>query len=137
MAAMIRRRGEAPARRDDDQYPVVLGGETTKRGRSIGGVTRDFAGGALAVLEELNRPLVLLGGLSGLEGSEVPALARPGIELPRIQTVLSRAELSNHGVRAPSIPSGRWPSIWCSRGPVGSPPPRAGHVYPSARKGGK
>jgi hypothetical protein len=40
-------------------------------------------------LEELNRPLVFLGGLAGVESSEVAALARLWISPARIESELT------------------------------------------------
>src|SRR5207249_1556451 len=47
-------------------------------------------------LEELHVPLVPLGRRARGERPQVPALAGPGIDLPRIEAVLARPELADH-----------------------------------------
>ena len=51
---------------------------------------------SLSVLEELNRPLVLLRGASGLERTEVPPPATFGVDLSRVEAILARFQLPNH-----------------------------------------
>ena len=51
-----------------------------------------------ATLEELDGPLVLLGRVPAREGAEVPALAGLGVLLARIEAVLARFKLADHGV---------------------------------------
>lgn len=51
---------------------------------------------SLSVLEELNRPLVLLRGASGLERTEVPPPATFGVDLSRVEAILARFQLTNH-----------------------------------------
>src|SRR5262245_30900604 len=57
---------------------------------------------ASAVLEELHRALVLLRRRAGGERPQVAALTGPWIQLPRIEPVMARLELANHG-DAPQI----------------------------------
>jgi hypothetical protein len=47
-------------------------------------------------LEELDLALMLLCGFARLERAQILALARPGILLFRVQTILARFQLSNH-----------------------------------------
>jgi hypothetical protein len=61
---------------------------------------------SLSVLEELNRPLVLLRGASGLERTEVPPPATIGVDLSRVEAVLARFQLTNHAYLL-SITAGR------------------------------
>ena len=49
-----------------------------------------------AALEELDGPLMLLGGRAGREGAEIPALPRLWILLSGIETVFPRREFANH-----------------------------------------
>jgi len=49
------------------------------------------------VLEVLHRPLVLFGGRSTSERSEVSSFARAGVGFAGIQPVFSRAEFADHG----------------------------------------
>jgi len=49
-------------------------------------------------LEVLNFSLVLLRRRAGPKRAEVSAFARPSILLPRIEPVLARFELSDHGL---------------------------------------
>jgi hypothetical protein len=46
--------------------------------------------------EELYRTLVLFGRLAGMERTQVFALAGFGVHLPRIQTVLTGFQFSDH-----------------------------------------
>ena len=48
------------------------------------------------MLEELDRPFVLLGGAAARERAQVAAPAGLRIELPRIETVPARCQLPNH-----------------------------------------
>ena len=47
-------------------------------------------------LEILHRALVLLRGLTGIEGAEIPSPIRPWIDLARIQSILAGFELTDH-----------------------------------------
>ena len=47
-------------------------------------------------LEELDRPLVALGGRAGLERSQVAAATGARVLIPRVQPVLSRGQLTDH-----------------------------------------
>jgi len=49
-----------------------------------------------SVLEELHGLLVVFRLLKSVERTQVPALTDPGINLPRVQAVLSRFEFANH-----------------------------------------
>lgn len=62
-----------------------------------------------AALEELNRPLVLLRLLRRVERAEIARLAGLRVGLARVQTVLSRFQLSDH----------LWPPILFRRALVG------------------
>src|SRR5919202_1197096 len=62
----------------------------------------------VAALEELHRALVLLGRRARLERAEVLPLPGLGILLPRVQAVLARLELADHG-RRPRIALGSEP----------------------------
>jgi hypothetical protein len=52
------------------------------------------------MLEELDRALVLFGLLARGERAQVAALAGPGVDLPRIQSVLARLEFAYHDLSA-------------------------------------
>ena len=51
-----------------------------------------------APLEELHRALMALGGRTGTERAEIPALACLRILLTRVEAVLAGCEFSNHAV---------------------------------------
>jgi len=55
-------------------------------------------------LEELDRALVLSRARERREGAEVPALARAGVGLARVQPVLARRELPDHERLLPPCP---------------------------------
>lgn len=54
----------------------------------------------MVVLEKLHRALVRFGRGAGLEGSEVAALAGPGIGLARVQPEFAGGQFADHGESA-------------------------------------
>src|SRR5262245_47287011 len=51
----------------------------------------------LVAFEELHRPLVFFGGGAAAECAEISAAACLGVFLARVESVLARLELANHG----------------------------------------
>jgi hypothetical protein len=51
---------------------------------------------ALVPLEILHRALVLRGGGSGFEGTEISTMFGLRIDFPRVQTILTRTEFADH-----------------------------------------
>src|ERR1700730_9726027 len=90
--------------RSQTLYPTELRARTvpeyTSKWASTAALSRSpfrhYSDGLLRALEELDRPLVFLGGGSRLERAEVPPLAALGVHLSRVEAVLARFQLPNH-----------------------------------------
>jgi regulator of protease activity HflC (stomatin/prohibitin superfamily) len=76
----------------------VVGLPGTTLGRS-GSRTEIWRRRSVPPLEELDGPLVLLGGCQRVERAEVPALARPRILLARVDPVLAVLQLPDHAAK--------------------------------------
>src|SRR5205814_9256586 len=68
----------------------------TRRAKAINDLFRIMAGAFLMVLDELDRPLMFLGGRARRESAEIATFSGPRIVVARVQAVLPRFQFANH-----------------------------------------
>jgi hypothetical protein len=85
-----------PASGLDMPGDLLVDGDRIARDAELISLNSHLDSDSTAVLEELHRPLVLLGGSARLERAEVATSTRFRILLPRIESIFAGLQLANH-----------------------------------------